>query len=97
MWILLMFLYIFITFFGGYTQRDCNPNELIIQEYWKMFESRVSVGATEKLPGWENPHAKTMSWSYDIEGHAQKCVERSSELANKKTEQFYKSLQSLLG
>ena len=29
-------------------------------------------------------------WSYDMEGHAQKCVERYCELANKKTEQLYK-------
>ena len=54
----------------GCTQRDCNPNEFIIEEYRKMFESRISAGATEKLPGLENPHAKTMAWSYDMEGHA---------------------------
>ena len=24
-----------------------------------MFESRISAGATENLPGWEKPHAKT--------------------------------------
>ena len=29
-----------------------------------MFESRISVGATEKLLGWEKPHAKTVAWSY---------------------------------
>ena len=28
--------------------------------------------------------------SYDMEGHAQKCVERYCELANKKTEQLHK-------
>ena len=27
------------------------------------------------------------SWSYDMEGHAKKCVERCCELANKTTEQ----------
>ena len=54
----------------------------MIEEYRKMFESRISAGATEKLPGWENPHAKTMAWSYDMEGHAQKCVPRYCELAN---------------
>ena len=36
------------------------------------------------------PHAKTVAWSHDVEGHAQKCVERCCELANKKTEQLYK-------
>ena len=30
-----------------------------------------------------------MAWSYDMEGLAQKCVERYCELANKKVEQLY--------
>ena len=38
----------------GCTQRECKPNEIIIEEYTKMFESPISAGATEKLPGWEN-------------------------------------------
>ena len=46
-----------------------------------MFDSRISAGAPEKLPGWDKPHAKTVAWSYDMEGHAKKCVERSCELA----------------
>ena len=29
-------------------------------------------------------------WSYDMEGHAKKCVERYCELANKTTQQLYK-------
>ena len=33
--------------------------------------------------GWEKPHAKTMAWSYDMEGHAPKRVERHRELENK--------------
>ena len=56
----------------------------------QMFESRISVGATETLPGLGKPHKKAVAWSYDVEGHAQKCVERFCELANKKTEQLYK-------
>ena len=56
----------------------------------KMFESRVSAGVTEKLPVWEKPNAKTVAWSYDMEGHARKCVERYCELANKKVEQLCK-------
>ena len=31
-----------------------------------------------------------INWSYDVEAHARKCVERYFELANKKTEQFHK-------
>ena len=37
----------------GCTQRECKPNEKIIGQYNKMFESRIPVGATEKLPGWD--------------------------------------------
>ena len=53
-----------------------------------MFESRISAGATESIG--EKHHAKTLTWSYDMEGHAQKRVERYCELANKKVEQLYK-------
>ena len=35
------------------TQRECKPNEIVVDEYKKMFESRISAGATEKLPGWQ--------------------------------------------
>ena len=73
----------------GCNQRECKPNEIIVEESSTMFESRIS-GATEKLPGWEKPHAKAAAWSYDMEGHARKCVERYCELANKQTEQFFK-------
>ena len=53
-----------------------------------MFESRISAGATEKLPCSENQ--RISSWSYDMEGHAKKCVERYCVLANKTTQQLYK-------
>ena len=53
-----------------------------------MFESRISAGATQKLPCSEN--LCISSRSYDMEGHAKKCVERYCELANKTTQQLYK-------
>ena len=53
-----------------------------------MFESRISAGAAEKIPWTEN--MSISSWSYDMEGHAKKCVERYCELANKTTQQLYK-------
>ena len=56
--------------------------------YRTMFESRISAGATENLPCSEN--LSISSWSYDMEGHAKKCVERYGELANKTTQQLYK-------
>ena len=58
-----------------------------------MFESRISAGAKEKLPTRASgkPDAETISsWSYDMEGHAKKCVERYCELANKRSQQVYK-------
>ena len=51
----------------------------------------------EKLPGWQKPQAHSVVWSYDMEGHAQKCVERYCELANKKVEQLYKVSRLVIG
>ena len=42
----------------------------------------------EKLPFSQN--IRISSWSYDMVGHAKKCVERYCELANKTTQQLYK-------
>ena len=33
----------------GCTQRECKPNEIVVAEYTKMFESHVSAGTTEKF------------------------------------------------
>ena len=53
-----------------------------------MFESRISAERTEKLPYSKN--FRISSWSYDMEGHAKKCVERYCELVNKTIQQLYK-------
>ena len=66
------------------TQRQCEISKDIVDNYRTMSESRVSTGATEKLPCSEN--LRISSWSYDMEGHAKKCVERYCELANKTTQ-----------
>ena len=55
----------------GCTQRECKPSEIIIDEYRKMFKSRIAAAATEKITRCEPPHAKMVAWSYDMEGHAQ--------------------------
>ena len=59
-----------------------------------MFESRSSAGALAKLPQAKAPgklETNTVSsWSYDMESHTKKCVERYCELANKTTEQLHK-------
>ena len=46
----------------------------------KMFESRLSAGATVIFLGCEKPRAKTVAWSYDKEGHAKKSA--SKDIAN---------------
>ena len=60
-----------------------------VDTYRNTFESQSS-GATEKLPYSEKVGPNISSWSYDIEGHARKCVQRCCELSNKTTEQLYK-------
>ena len=69
------------------TQRQCPVSKDIVDNYRTMFESRTSAGGTEKLPFPQN--IRISSWSYDMEGHAKKCVERYCELANKTTQQLY--------
>ena len=72
----------------GCTQRQCEISKDTVDNYRTMFESRISAGRVEKLPFPQN--LRVSSWSYDMEGHAKKCVERYSELANKTTQQLYK-------
>ena len=58
-----------------------------MDNYKNMLESRIAAGTVEKLletcvSG--KLDANTISsWSYDIEGHAKKCMERYCELALK--------------
>ena len=72
----------------GCTQRQCEISKDIVDNYRAMFESRISAVRTEKLPYSENSRIST--WSYDMEGHAKKCVERYCELANRTTQQLCK-------
>ena len=72
----------------GCTQRQCEISKDIVDNYRTMFESRISAVRVEKLPFPQN--LRISSWSYDMEGHAKKCVERYCELANKTTQQLYK-------
>ena len=72
----------------GCTERQCEISKDIVDNYRTMFESRISARRTEKLPYSEN--LRISSWSYDMEGHAKKCVELYCELANKTTQQLYK-------
>ena len=60
------------------TRRPCEISKDIVDNYRAMFESRISAGGTEQLPYSEN--FRISSWSYDMAGHAKKCVERYCEL-----------------
>ena len=72
----------------GCTQRQCQISKDIVDNYRTMFESRISAGGTERLPFPQN--LRISSWSYDMEGHAKKYVERYCELAYKSTQQLHK-------
>ena len=76
----------------GCTQKECQISKDIVANYRDMFESRISAGAIDKLPTRVSgkPDKEIISfWSYDMEGHAQKCVARYCELARKTTQQLY--------
>ena len=75
----------------GCTQRKCQTSKDIVDNYRNMFESKISAVATEKLPYSEDVGADMSFWSYDMEGHAKKCVERYCELANRTIQQYTKS------
>ena len=55
----------------GCTQRQCQTNKDIVDNYRTMFESRISARGAEKLPFPQN--LRISSWSYDMAGHANKC------------------------
>ena len=79
----------------GCTQRECETSKDIVDNYKNMFESRISAGATEKLPSSGRHDANISTWSYDMEGHAKKCVGRYCELANKNTSATVQSYNSM--
>ena len=74
----------------GCTQRECQTSKDVVDNYRSMFESKSSAVPVEKLPSPGKLGANISSWSYDMEGHAKKCVERYCELANKTTQHLYK-------
>ena len=72
----------------GCSQQQCEISKNIVDNYRTTFESRISAGGVEKLPFPQN--LRISSSSYDMAGHAKKCVERYCELANKTTQQLHK-------
>ena len=62
-------------------QRYCGQS----QNHVRIANFRGVSGETTILSNFRIP-----SWSYDMEGHAKKCVERYCELSNKTTKQLHK-------
>ena len=56
----------------GCTHRECKTSKDIVDNYRDMFESRMSAGGIEKLLYSEKSEVNISSWSYDMDGHAQK-------------------------
>ena len=71
--------------------------KLFLKNFSKMFESHISAGATEKLLLWEKPHERTAAWSYDMEGHARKCVRRYLRAGKQESGAVEQSFKSLSG
>ena len=81
----------------GCNQRECKPNEIINKQYREMFESRISPGATDKLPGWQKLHAKTVAWSHDMEDRLKNALRDTANWREQKDRAVIQSLKSLLG
>ena len=66
-----------------------------VTNYRDMFEARISAGARKNLPTTRASGklvAEIISyWSYDMEGHAKKCVEDIANLRIKQLNNFTKS------
>ena len=68
--------------YSAWMQTEWNNCRTIYEDVWITY----FCWSNRKITVWEKPHAQTVAWSYDMEGHAQKCVDRSCELANKEVE-----------
>ena len=53
-----------------------------------MFDSRIPQELLKSCLVRREVNANSAAWSYDRKGHAQKCVERHSELADKNIDQM---------
>ena len=69
----------------GRSQRECKPNQKIVLWNKNVFESLISAGGRD-------PTLKITAWSYDMEGHAKKCVEKvTANWQTRKSSIFSKS------
>ena len=68
---------------------NANRTKSLLNNTEKCWDSEFLLEQLKNYQGGEKPHANAVAWSYDVGGHAKKCVERDCELAHKKTEQLY--------
>ena len=54
------------------------------------FLQDLQKNCQKQMPRWNLMPKRYHQWSYDMEGHAKKCVERYCELTNKTTEKVFK-------
>ena len=79
----------------GCTQRACKPNEKIIGKYNEMFESRISAGGTEKLPG--QTSRKNFSVVLRYGRTCSKMLETVLRIGNQEDRATIQGFQSLFG
>ena len=72
----------------GCIQRECKPKHVSLRNTENV--RITNFCGEQQFSGCEEPHAKTVMWSCDVEGHAKKCVEQYCEVANMNTEQLCK-------
>ena len=78
----------------GCTQRAAQVNTRIVMEEQKLFSKLISTSTDVKT---EETNPKNITaCSYDMEGHAQKCVDRCGELAHKKVDQLHQVSKTCL-
>ena len=67
-----------------------NENAKRAKIWWTITEICLNPGFLQEQKKSYLLDADISSWSYDMEGHAKKCVERYCELPNKTTQQPYR-------
>ena len=74
----------------GCTQRECEANEKVIDQYREIIESRISATATEKTLRMEETSRKDSCVVLRHGGTCSKVRLKDCELASRKAEQLYK-------
>ena len=72
----------------GCTQRECGNGQRYCRQLQKYVRIQNFRRSNKKIPGSGKPDANISTRSFDMEGHAKKCVERYCELADNTTQQL---------